>query len=161
MNEPPLTPDLVRSIVAGIRAGGFPHVAAGAQQVNAALFARWLRRGRRRNAEEPYRDLAGQVEAAQAQARLRAEMSLLEKDVRTWLKHGPGRDLPDNPGWAALVRPTPPTRAMDLGSSPEFLQLVAKFRVALASFPEALAALLRAIDELIDEKKSPSSSTGM
>lgn len=161
MNEPTLTPDLVRSIVAGIRAGGFPQVAAGAQQVDAALFARWLRRGRRRNAEEPYRDLVRQVEAAQAQARLRAEMSLLEKDVRTWLKHGPGRDLPDKPGWAALVRPTPPTRGMDLGSSPELLQLIAKFRVVLAAYPEALAALLRAAGEEVDEKKSRTSSSGM
>src|SRR5260370_38383114 len=100
MNEPTLTPDLIRSIFAGIRAGGFPHVAAGAQQVSATLFARWLRRGRRRNAEEAYRDFAHQVEAAQAQARLRAQMSLLEKDVRTWLKHGPGPDLPEQPARA-------------------------------------------------------------
>jgi hypothetical protein len=149
MNEPTLTPDLIRSIVAGIRAGGFPHVAAGAQQVNVALFARWLRRGRRRDAPEPYRGLVLQVEAAQAQARLRAEMSLLEKDVRTWLKHGPGRDLPGKPGWAGMVRPAPPARAMDLGSSPEFLQLLAKFRVTLADHPEALAALMRDVGEVI------------
>ena len=141
MNEPVLTPELLRNIAAGIRAGGFPHVAAAANQVRAALFERWLRLGRRKHAGEPYRGFVGEIEAAQAQARLRAEMTVQEKDPRTWLKHGPGRELPGKPGWSALARPSLPSdRGVDLTAAPEFLHLLAKLRAALAPFPEALAA---------------------
>jgi hypothetical protein len=149
MNEPTLTSELSRRIVAGIRAGGFPHVAASAQYVHARLFERWLRLGRRKNAEEPYRTFARDVDAAQAHARLRAEMSILEKDARTWLKHGPGRDVPGKPGWASLARPSPSAgdRGAELLSSPEMLQLLANMRAALAPFPEALAAVTRLVDK--------------
>jgi hypothetical protein len=149
MNEPTLTTDLSRRIVAGIRAGGFPHVAASAQYVTATLFERWLRLGRRKNAEEPYAAFARDVDAAQAHARLRAEMGVLDKDARTWLKHGPGRDIPGKPGWASLARPSPSSgdRAAELLSSPELLQLIASMRTALAPFPEALAAVTRLVDK--------------
>jgi hypothetical protein len=148
MNEPALTPELLRSIVAAIRAGGFPHVASAANQVHAALFERWLRLGRRKHAAEPYRGFVCEVDAAQAQARLRAEVAVQEKDPRTWLKHGPGRDLPGKPGWSALARPSPPPgeRGADLASAPEFLQLLTKLRAALAPFPEALAAAAQVLD---------------
>jgi hypothetical protein len=149
MNEPTLTSDLSRRIVAGIRAGGFPQVAASAQYVNARLLERWLRLGRRKNAEEPYRSFACDVEAAQAQARLRAEMGVHEKDARTWLKHGPGRDLPGKPGWASLARPSPSSggRGTELLSSPELLQLLGQMRGALVPFPEAMAAVTRLIGD--------------
>ena len=75
MNAPPLTDELARGILAAIRAGGFPHVAAAAYGVDAALWERWLRRGRRKHAREPYRSFARQVEQAQAQARLRAVLA--------------------------------------------------------------------------------------
>jgi hypothetical protein len=145
MNEPTLTSDVSRRIVAGIRAGGFPQVAASAQYVSARLFESWLRLGRQKNAQEPYRTFACEVEAAEAHARLRAEMSVLDKDARTWLKHGPGRDLPGKPGWASLARPSPLSadRRAELLSSPELLQLIADMRAALVPFPEALAVLTR------------------
>jgi hypothetical protein len=151
MNEPNLTPELLRNIVAAIRAGGFPHVAAAANQVPAALFERWLRLGRRKHAGEPYRGFVGEVEAAQAQARLRAEVAVQEKDPRTWLKHGPGRDLPGKPGWSALTRPSPPSeRGADLAAAPGFLELLTKLRSALAPFPEALAAAAQVFDAIGD-----------
>ena len=40
-----LTPPIVKQIVAGIRAGAYPHVAAEAAGVPAATFADWLQRG--------------------------------------------------------------------------------------------------------------------
>lgn len=149
MNEPILNTDLSRRIVAGIRAGGFPHVAASAQYVSATLFERWLRLGRRSDAEEPYAAFARDVDAAQAHARLRAEMSVHEKDARTWLKHGPGRDSPSKAGWASLARPSPSSddRGAELLSSPELLQLIASMRAALAPFPEALVAVTRFVDK--------------
>lgn len=148
MNEPKLSAELARGILAGIRAGGFPHVAAAAYGVDLALWERWLRRGRRRHAREPYRSFVRKVEEAQAQARLRAEIAVLEKDTRGWLKHGPGRDLPGRPGWAALVRPAPDPgkQAVDWLASSEFLHFTALLRAALAPFPEALAAVGRVLD---------------
>jgi hypothetical protein len=148
MNEPKLTAELARGILAGIRAGGFPHVAAAAYGVDLSMWQRWLRRGRRRHAREPYRTFVRKVEEAQAQARLRAEIAVLEKDTRGWLKHGPGRDLPGRPGWAALVRPAPPTgkQGADWLASPEFLRIAALLRAALAPHPEALAAVARILE---------------
>ena len=42
-----LTPALQEQIVAYIRAGGFPHVAAEAAGLPRQVFARWLERGQR------------------------------------------------------------------------------------------------------------------
>jgi hypothetical protein len=154
MNEPTLTDELTRGILAAIRAGAFPQVAAAAHGIGAALWERWLRRGRRCSGPEPFRRFGRQVEEAQAHARLRAEMDLLEKDARTWLKHGPGRDLPGKPGWAALVRAAPPlgVRGTNLESSPEFLRFLASLRLVLAPFPDALTALAEALDDGYSEK---------
>ncbi len=146
MKEPALTDELARGILAAVRAGSFPQVAAAAHGVGAALWERWLRRGRGRRAREPYRRLVRELEAAEAQARLRAEVAMLEKDVRSWLKHGPGRDRPGRPGWAALVRPAPADRPADLLASPEVVGLLATLRDVLAAYPEALAAVTRALE---------------
>jgi hypothetical protein len=145
MNEPKLTDELARGILAGIRAGGFPHVAAAAYGVELALWERWLRRGRRKHAREPYRSFVRKVEEAQGQARLRAEIAVLEKDIRAWLKHGPGRDRPGRPGWAAVVRPVPPPskQTVDWLASPDFLRFAAMLRQVLAPYPDALAAVAR------------------
>jgi hypothetical protein len=152
MNPPTLTPEIARGIVAAIRAGGFPHVAAAAYGVDAAVWERWLRRGRRKHAREPYRSFVRKVDEAHAQARLRAEIAVLEQDVRAWLKHGPGRDRPGKPGWAALARPAPPPEraAAQLLAAPAFLRFVALLRTALAPFPEALAAVTRVIDGVVE-----------
>ncbi len=150
MNSPNLTPEVARGILAAIRAGGFPQVAAAAYGIDAATWERWLRRGRRKHAREPYRSFARKVEEAQAQARLRAEIAVMDNDVRSWLKHGPGRDLPGRPGWAALVKPAPPQRpAAELLAMPEFLRFVAILRAVLAPYPEALAAVTQALDGVV------------
>ena len=54
MNPPKLTDDITRGILAGIRAGGFPHVAAAAHGIDEALWERWMRRGRGKRAREPW-----------------------------------------------------------------------------------------------------------
>src|ERR1700678_4070987 len=99
-----LTPELEAKIVASIRAGGYPVVAAQAWGVSKELFERWLARGRRKNAREPYRRFARNVDQALGQARLRAEMDAYKDDPKSWLKHGPGKELPGQPGWSALVK---------------------------------------------------------
>ncbi|HMF15055.1 MAG TPA: hypothetical protein VKE94_22220, partial [Gemmataceae bacterium] len=59
-------------ILASIRAGGYPHVAAQAYGIRLKRFLCWLRRGRGR--------LAGKVLDAAARARLKAEMTVYEAD---------------------------------------------------------------------------------
>jgi hypothetical protein len=143
-----LTPDLENAILASIRAGGYPHVAAAAWGITEPVFDDWLRRGRQRRGREPYRSFLRKVEQAKAQARLKAEMAAMENDPRFWLKNGPGRDVPGKPGWAAMVRPilTANQQTINLFTSPDFLQFMATLRAVLAPFPEALNAVTTAIE---------------
>jgi hypothetical protein len=95
-----LTPAIQQAIVAFVRAGGFPHVAAEAAGVPREVFDDWMtRRGR------PYRDFAWAVRQAHAQARLRGEVTVHEERPLDWLKSGPGRPAPDSPGWTLPARP--------------------------------------------------------
>lgn len=156
MSEPTLTAELERSILAGIRAGGYPHVAAAAFGVPHARFRRWLARGRGRRALEPYRRFARAVDQAHAQARLHAEMAVLDKDPRLWLRGGPGREQPGKPGWTGFVSPrlVPQRPALDVFRSPEFLAVRDEMLEALNDFPGAHDAVSRRFDERA--KRSPS-----
>lgn len=140
-----LTPELERSILAAIRAGGFPHVAAAAFGVPSRLFKKWLRRGVRHK-NSVYASFARNVCQAQATARLAAEMKTHDKDPRLWLRSGPGRETPEAVGWTTFVRPrVRPLRRLNLFASPDFLQLLASLRAALATHPEALEAVNRVL----------------
>lgn len=143
-----LTKELEGSILAGIRAGGYPHVAAQAFGVPEELFAKWIASGSKKNAKDPYKTFCLNVQAAKAQARLKAEMKAMEEDPRFWLKNGPGKEKPDSPGWAAMVRPMigGNTNTINLFGSPDFIQFMATLRNVLAPFPQALDALSRALD---------------
>src|SRR5215510_10362942 len=101
---PRLTPPLQQRIVAAIRSGGYPHVAAQAAGVSAALFDEWLERGQAEGAWEPYRSFAEEVREAAAQARLLAETALFQDKPKRWLAHGPGRESTENPGWSVVVK---------------------------------------------------------
>jgi hypothetical protein len=98
-----LTPALQERIVASLRAGGFPEIAAQAWGVEPRTFRRWMRRGDR--GIEPYQGFAAAVREAEAQARLRAEMDIFENQPRIWLEHGPGRETETSPGWTTAVKP--------------------------------------------------------
>jgi hypothetical protein len=98
------TPAVERQIVAFIRAGGYPHVAAEAAGVPRRTFERWLRRGRRRHCDPAYRSLAAAVMQASAQARLNAEVATRDGKPLDWLRYGPGKESAPNVGWTAPVR---------------------------------------------------------
>jgi hypothetical protein len=130
-----LTPALQERIVASLRAGGFPEIAAQAWGVAPRTFRRWLRRGDR--GIEPYRGFAAAVREAIAQARLRAEMEIFENQPRIWLQHGPGRETETSVGWTTAVKPSA-SRGKS-GSFDEKLvgPLLAKVHDSLRPFPEA------------------------
>jgi hypothetical protein len=144
-NEP--TPALAQQIVAGIRAGGYPHVAAEARGVSRKLFERWLRLGGRKNAPEPFAGFAVEVRSAAAQARLRAEMHILDEAPRVWLEHGPGREGPGNAGWSGSVKATDMATGQQQNPllDERFLAHCRSMREALAPYPEAHAALMAAM----------------
>ncbi len=134
-----LTAEVQHQILASIRAGGYAHVAAQAWGVLADVWQRWLDSGRRPGAREPYRGLYRLVQQAKAQARLKAEMAVLTKDPRFWLKNGPGKDPIDAPGWGASARLPPPEGL----TAEEVSKFMDTLREALAPFPAALDALAR------------------
>jgi hypothetical protein len=135
-------------ILASIRGGGFPHVAAAAYGVPPERFLRWLRRGRRRGGSAKHRRLYLEVVEAAARARLKAEMAIFNEDARFWLRHGLGRESPAAPGWTTPTRPiflSDGTRA-DFLAAPEFQILLTDLLRALADHPEARSAAAAALD---------------
>jgi hypothetical protein len=138
-----LTPALLAQIVAFIRGGGFPHIAAEAAGLPRQVFARWLQRGQRADAPPNYRAFALAVMEAQAQARLHAELATLTDKPLDWLKAGPGKDSADNPGWTNPGKP----RAASAGWLDreqilvELFALLGECAEQLAPCPEARAFL--------------------
>ncbi|HYT92910.1 MAG TPA: hypothetical protein VEL76_29605 [Gemmataceae bacterium] len=142
-----LTPALGQQICAFIRAGGYLPVAAEAAGVPRKVFARWLTRGLKKGAREPYRSFAESVRQAEAQARLQAEMAAFKKDALGWLKGGPGRETAARAGWSMPVKArTPKGRKSNPLLQPEVAQLLAALLQALTPFPEARAAVAAVLD---------------
>ncbi|MBL8799967.1 MAG: hypothetical protein JNM56_39155 [Planctomycetia bacterium] len=136
-----LTPNLVALIVAQIRAGSFPSVAAEAAGVPREVFRRWLRRGRQRRRGR-YARFRRQVRQAQAQARAKAEMDARNKDVKFWLRYGPGQAAPP---WAAAKRPAR-SRDAAVAHQAELWRLLGDLTALLAPYPEARLALTQFLD---------------
>jgi hypothetical protein len=139
------TPALQDRIVAALRAGGFPEVAAQTWGVSPRTFRRWMRRGEVRGIE-PYRSFAAAVREAIAQARLRAEMDIFENQPRIWLQHGPGRETDASPGWTTAVKPSASGRgpgAVDEIASGRILAVVHE---CLKPWPEARESVGRAME---------------
>ncbi|MCI0456137.1 MAG: hypothetical protein L0Z62_04050 [Gemmataceae bacterium] len=136
-----LTPALGQRICAFIRAGGYPEVAAEAVGVPRRVFERWMARGLRQGAREPYRSFAESVRQAEAEARIRAEIAAYKKDALNWLKGGPGREGTGRPGWSMPVKAADGKgRRVNPLLLPEVARLLAALLQALAPFPEARAA---------------------
>lgn len=129
---------LQEQIVAAIRAGAFPHVAAGAFGVSRRTYERWRKRGRSARSCEPYRSFSRAVDEAIAQARLRAEMSVFTDQPRIWLQHGPGRESSGNRGWTVAVKPSAASKVeANPFLMPEMIALAREIQAALEPFPEA------------------------
>ncbi len=142
----PFTSQLAERILAFIRAGGFPVVAAEAAGVPAAVFTDWLARGEKSGAREPFRRFAREVRQSAALCRLSAECSAYKKDPKFWLAHGPGRDRPGYPGWAGEIRPR--EAAEPIPTTPDWSAVCVRLLHALAEYPEARAAAARALTDI-------------
>jgi hypothetical protein len=130
------TADLARQIAAFVRAGGFPHVAAEALGVPREVFEDWLRRGSEGRGPAVYGILFREVLQAHAQARLTAEVSVLEDRPLDWLKSGPGRPSAGAPGWTAPARAASVAPAGDPLLDSRMQELFRLLLRSLADHPE-------------------------
>jgi hypothetical protein len=149
MRKDKLTPEIEKKILDEIEAGGWPHVAAEAAGVSREQFSRWLLAGEKPKAHKAVRNFARQVKIARAKARLKAEKAVLLDDPKTWLRSGPGKERPNDPGWTSIVKPiltNQTTQTINLLASPDFLAFLANLRQVLAGYPEALEAVSDALD---------------
>jgi hypothetical protein len=134
---------LQEKIVAFIRAGGYPNVAAEAAGLPREVFARWRARGRRRDAPLAYREFERAICEAEAHARLDTEVIVRKDKPLDWLKAGPGKDCADNPGWTNPGKPrTTSADGADLEALwAKLLHLLGRCAEKLQDFPQARAAL--------------------
>jgi hypothetical protein len=146
-------------LLVAIRSGAFPHQAAEAFGITRARFEAWLAKGRRKQAPARYRRFAEDVRQAIAKARLRAEMQVLTKDPKFWLKHGPGKETPNSPGWSNPAKPATVQDGATLRDA-EMSRLLSKVLKVLNGFPEAHQAVLRALQGFAVRKKREKGITG-
>jgi len=132
-----------RQILSYVRAGAYPHIAAEAAGIPAELFGRWLlKKGKK------WTEFADELRQAAAQARIRAEIEVIQANPRAWLREGPGREMPDSPGWSGIVRPIiQSVTNVNVLASPEWNQLWSVILSVLGQYPEARAALAEALGE--------------
>jgi len=141
-----LTPSMRTQIIASIRSGGYPHVAAASWGMPRPAFDDWWSRGVAQDAREPYLSFVKDIVEAQAQARLRAEMAVFEAEPKIWLIHGPGREAPDNPGWSVSVKPTEASiEGRNALLDPELMQLFRTLMDVLDPYPEARDKVAQAL----------------
>jgi hypothetical protein len=141
-----LTPKIEATIVAQIRAGSFPSIAAESAGVPRRTFQRWLQRGRERRGRRYWR-FWRQVREAQANARAKAEIDARNKDVKFWLRYGPGQAAPP---WAAAKRRARTGRDAAAGRL-ELLKLIGQLTQLLEPFPEARLVLAQFLDASTSE----------
>lgn len=143
-----LTPAYEEQVVQFVRAGGYDWVASEAAGVPRVVFEGWLRRGTRQR-RQPYRRFHERVMQARAQACLKAEIDARDQDPRFWLKHGPGRERLDYPGWTNPARPLARVDSgeMNIFDVPEFLSMTAALLGVLSAYPEAHAAVVKQLPQ--------------
>ena len=92
-----LTEQVQQQIVSYMRAGAFDWVAAQAAGIGKTTFYRWMQSGEA--GRRPYANFYEAVCEARAQARVAAETEVRRDNPLAWLRYGPGRARPDEPGW--------------------------------------------------------------
>jgi hypothetical protein len=148
-----LTPQLLRDIAAFIRAGGFPQVAAQAAGIPQHVFERWLKWGRSGKSRKIYRDFLDAVRQAQAQARLKAEITAFTDKPLDWLRSGPGKPTAESVGWTGPARgPRDEGRAAEPLLDDTIQELLHRVLTALAAFPEARAHVAAEVFQISNKK---------
>jgi hypothetical protein len=121
------------------------------------VFEQWLERGTRKSRPSSrYRRFAENVRTALAVCRIRAEIVMVQKDPRTWLLCGPGKDRLDYAGWSSAIKgePREDQTEINLLADPALARIMEAVLAALTPFPEARQAVAAAIQRPGREKKT-------
>jgi len=130
-----LTPQIIDAIVERVRVGVFPYIAAQAVGIPKSTFYDWMRRGEK--GRKPFSELLARVREAAATARSNAELRVFRDKPLEWLRLGPGREKPGEPGWTE----SPTTLRVEGGDTPVRLQPV--HPVPIQTLAAAFAELQR------------------
>jgi len=84
-------------LLAFIRGGAFPYVAAAAEGIPSSTFFRWMLLGK--EGKKPYLGFWEKVTKAHSQKRVAVEVQVAKENPLAWLRLGPGRSRPGEPGW--------------------------------------------------------------
>jgi len=133
-----LTPQLKSTILAALRGGAFLHDAFRLAAVPDHIWRRWLTSTHTRGRLYAFQC---EIKQAQAQARFLAAQAVKAESPDKWLANGPGRDIPGEPGWAAMTQPNIPALSgeIDPTTIPAFAKFVHNVRLVFACFPAAAA----------------------
>lgn len=110
-----LTPQLIDQLCRHLKTGTFDYAAAQAVGISKRTFYRWLEQGRQEEDALATREESGEeipdsdlslfwhfwhkVSQSTAIARIDAEKRVFTEDPFKWLRYGPGRERPGQPGW--------------------------------------------------------------
>jgi hypothetical protein len=160
MSPNSLTAAVEQQIVASIRAGCYAHVAAEAAGISREDFLARLKQGQAGNAPASLDDFVAEVRTAQAQARFRAEILAYQQDPLAWLEHGPGREMPRDPGWSGPVRPHDMSvHEFNPLAHPEVMQILNYFLSALEKHPDAHVDMSLKFESLFGTTRAPTLKT--
>lgn len=98
-----LTSELIILICDNIRLGAFDHVAAASAGISRSTFYSWLQQAEQPDADPLFLEFLDKVSQAKATARQVAEARVFQENPFAWLRFGPGKDRPQEPGWTAEV----------------------------------------------------------
>ena len=138
-----LTPEIHKRITAYIRAGAYDWVAAQACGVGKTTFYRWLEIAEQ-TGRPPYREFRDDLLQARAEARVAAEVEVRKADPKFWLRCGPGKDRPGEPGWTEPHEITGQVEhehhheenlTLRVLGDPVLVDLIAAFEERLAALP--------------------------
>jgi len=136
-----LPPDAEKQLLSAIRAGVYPQVAAEGCGLPRRVFSRWMKRGEH-TTQGRCHGLWLKICEATAQARMKAEIEVRQKDVKFWLRYGPGKERPGAPGWGASAKSG--QRAPAGQQLPP--RLVSELMEALEVFPEARSVMAQVVE---------------
>jgi len=91
-----------KGIVKLIRQGAYDYQAAQASGIDASTFYRWMKAGEK--ADSVYHQFCTEVQQARAHARTGAEIEVKKGNPLAWLRYGPGRERPGEPGWTETTK---------------------------------------------------------
>ncbi len=129
---------VVEQVISYIRAGAYDWVAAQAAGLDRHTFRNWMRRGEQ--GEQPFLAFFARVGRARAEARIVREIKVAEKDPLAWLRLGPGRERPGEPGWTDSHALTGPEGGPVVTATASEAEIMERFDRMAAQFEARKAA---------------------